>query len=149
MKLKIRLFSLTITYIISMIVIGAVIFGFAFTHFITFPWGPVPYILIVGWIVGAVIFYIISITKNYYVLSKKYVTVHKYNKELVYYFQEILYIDEANSQKKKTIIFVTSKGHVRYLTFDRKNILYPVMIEKCTNRISYEELLQRFPNISL
>lgn len=149
MKLKIRLFKITITYLISMFVIGLMVFFIFFQNFISFPWGPLPYILIGGWLIGAIVFYIISITKNYYVLSKKYVTVHKYNKQLVYNFSEIIYIDEEKSNKQKTIIFVTNKGHVRYLTFDRKNILFRVMLEKCTNRISKEELLNRFPKIVL
>ena len=132
-----------------MLIIGAIFFGIFFQNFITFPWDYRPYLLIAIWLVGGVIFYIYSISKNYYVLSKKYVTVHRYGKQLVYNFSEIIYIDEEKSQKKQTIIFVTNKGHERLLTFDRKNILFRVMLEKCTNRISKEELLQRFPNINL
>ena len=149
MKLRIRLLKLTITYLVSMLVIGAIFFGIFFQYFITFPWDPICYIVIAIWLIGALIFYILSITKNYYVLSKKYVTVYKYNKQMVYNFSEIIYIDEAKSTKSKVIHFVTNKGHPRYLTFDRKNILYRVMLEKCTNRISKEELLQKFPKIDL
>lgn len=132
-----------------MLIIGAIFFGIFFQNFITLPWDYLPYLLIAIWLAGGVIFYIYSISKNYYVLSKKYVTVHRYGKQLVYNFSEIIYIDEEKSQKKQTIIFVTNKGHERLLTFDRKNILFRVMLEKCTNRISKEELLQRFPNINL
>lgn len=149
MKLKIRLLKLTITYLVCMLILGAMFFGMFFQLFIKFPWEPLCYILIAIWLIGGVLFYILSITKNYYILSKKYVTVIKYNKQIIYNFSEIIYIDEEKSTKTKTITFVTNKGHPRYLTFDRKNILYRVMLEKCTNRISKEELLRRFPKIDL
>ena len=149
MKLELRLLKLTITFIISMIVIGLVFFFIFFKNFTTLPWDYLPYVLIGIWLVGAIIFYIVTIKFNYYVLHKKFVTVKRYNKELVYNFSEIIYIDEAQSEKKKTIIFVTNKGHTRYLIFDRKNVLYPVMLKKCTNRVSKEQLLQMFPKVEL
>ena len=149
MKLELRLLKLTITFIISMIVIGLVFFFIFFKNFTTLPWDYLPYVLIGIWLVGAIIFYIVTIKFNYYVLHKKFVTVKRYNKELVYNFSEIIYIDETQSEKKKTIIFVTNKGHTRYLIFDRKNVLYPVMLKKCTNRVSKEQLLQMFPKVEL
>ena len=108
-----------------------------------------PYLIISFWLLGAIFFYILTIKMNYYVLHKKYVVVKRYNKELVYNFSDVIYIDEAQSEKKKTIIFVTNKGHERYLIFDKENILYQVMLQKCTNRISKEQLKNRFPNIDL
>lgn len=132
-----------------MIPIGGLLFWCFYKQFTTLPWDFLPYLIIAGWILGAVIFYIITIKMNYYVLHKKYVVVKKYNKELVYNFSEIIYIDEEQSLKKKTIIFATNKGHSRYLIFDKENILFNVMLQKCTNRISKEQLLMKFPKIDL
>jgi hypothetical protein len=132
-----------------MIVFGGVFFLIFFKQFTTLPWDFLPYAIIAIWLVGAIIFYILTIKMNYYILHKKYVIFRKYGKDLIYNFSEVLYIDEEQSLKKKTIIFVTTKGHTRYMIFDRKNVLYSVMLQKCTNRISKEELLQRFPNIDL
>lgn len=149
MKLKIRLLKLTITFIISMIVIGIMFFFIFFKNFTTLPWDYLPYTIIAIWILGAIIFYILTIKFNYYVLHKKYVVVKRYRKELVYNFSDVIYIDEVQSLKKKTIIFVTNKGHARYLIFDKENILYSVMLQKCNNRVSKEQLLQMFPKIDL
>lgn len=149
MKLKIGLFKTTITYIITMLVIGAIVFLTFFKEFVTFPWKPLPYILIIGWLLGAIVFYIITIKMNYYVLHKKYVSVFKYRKELVYNFSEIIYIDEEQSEKKKVICFVTNKLHTRYLNFDKDNILYPVMLKKCTNRLDKETFKLTYPEIKI
>lgn len=149
MKLKLRLLKLTTTFIISMLVIGVVFFFIFFKNFVTIPWDYLPYTIIAIWIVGAIIFYILTIKFNYYVLHKKYVVVKRYRKELIYNFSDVIYIDEAQSEKKKTIIFVTNKGHVRYLIFDKENVLYSVMLQKCNNRVSKEQLLLMFPKIDL
>lgn len=149
MKLSIRLLKITVTFIISMIVVGVVFFFIFFKQFTTLPWDYLPYLLISIWVVGAVLFYIITIKSSYYVLHKKYVVFRKYGKELIYNFSDVLYIDEEKSLKKKTIIFVTNKGHTRYLIFDKKNVLFNVMIQKCNNRISKEQLLMKFPNVEI
>ena len=149
MKLKIRLFKLTLTFVFSMIVIGGLIFSIFFKDFITFPWGPLPYIVTIVWFLGAVIFYIISIKMNYYILHKKYVIVRKYNKELIYNFSEIIYIDERQSEKHKMICFVTNKLHTRYLTFDKEGLLYKTMLEKCSNRLDEETFKNKYPEIKL
>lgn len=149
MKLKIRTTLITVTFIVSMLLLGGVVFLIFFKQFTTLPWDFLPYLIISFWLLGAIFFYILTIKMNYYVLHKKYVVVKRYNKELVYNFSDVIYIDEAQSEKKKTIIFVTNKGHERYLIFDKENILYQVMLQKCTNRISKEQLKNKFPNIDL
>ena len=149
MKLKIRLFKLTLTFIISMLVVGLVVFLTFFDNFIKLPWGQLPYILIAIWIVGAIIFYIISIKSNYYILHKKYLTVKKYNKELVYNFSEIIYIDEAYSRKHQVIAFVTNKKHVRYITYDKEGILIDVMLDKCHNLLDEETFKKLHPEIKI
>lgn len=132
-----------------MLVLGGVFFLIFFKQFTTLPWDYLPYLIISIWLVGAVVFYILTIKFNYYTLYKKYVVVHRYTKQMTYYFSDVLYIDEVQSEKKKTIIFVTNKGHSRYLIFDKKNILYPIMKEKCQNTISKEQLMKKFPNLDL
>lgn len=149
MKLKIGLFKTTLTYIITMLIVGGIVFLMFFKEFIKWPWSVTPWILTIGWLIGAIVFYIITIVSNYYVLHKKYVSVFKYRKELVYNFSEIIYIDEEQSEKKKVICFVTNKLHVRYLNFDKDNVLYPVMLQKCNNRLDKETFTSLHPDIKI
>lgn len=149
MKLEISIFRTTITFIITAIVAGAIMFGCCYQIFLTWPWDFVPYLLISLYLIGGIILYVCTIKFNYYILNKKYVTVRKYKKELVYYFSDIIYIDEEKSKKQKIIHFFTNKGHIRYLTFDKKGILYQAMLEKCSNRLTKEEFIEKFPNVKL
>lgn len=132
-----------------MLFVGLLFFGLFTNHFLTLPWNFIPYLIIAVWLIGGVILYIFTIKYNYYILHKKYFIVKKYNKELTYNFSEIIYIDEEQSEKSKTICFVTDKQHVRYLSFDKEGVLYQVMLAKCTNRMDKETFFEKHPNIKI
>lgn len=149
MKLEISRFRTTITFLITAVIAAGIMFGVGFQMFLTWPWDFKPYLIISLFLLGGIVLYICTIKFNYYILQKKYVTVKKYKKELVYYFSDIIYIDEEKSAKQKIIHFYTNKGHVRYLTFDKKGLLYKAMLEKCTNRLTKEEFIEKYPNVKL
>ena len=147
MKLKISPYRILITFFATTLIAGALLFAITFNIFLKWPWDWRAPTLLGLWIASSIFFLVISLVSNYYVLNKKYVTVHRFRKEMVYNFSEIIYINEELSEKKKMIYFFTKQGHVRYLTFDRKNILYPTMLEKCNNRMDKEEFEFRYPNV--
>ncbi len=147
MKLKIALSRILVTFLVATLVSAGLLFAICFNFFLTWPWGWQPYVLLGLWIASAIFFLFITIKFNYYELQRKEVIVHRFTKTLVYNFSDIIYIDEERSLKKKTIYFYTRQGHTRYLTFDRKGLLYQAMIEKCKNRISKEEFERLYPNV--
>ena len=149
MKLKISPLRTIVSFLLAFLFLGVALFFMCWTIFFDFPWDFRQPLIIGLWVVSGIVFLILSLTQNYYILSKKYVTVKRYTKELIYYFSDVIYIDEEKSMKKKMIHFYTRQGHPRYLNFDRKGILYQTMLEKCENRMSKEEFERTHPDVKL
>jgi len=149
MKLHLSLFRITWTFFIAAVVGAGIIFGMLFWLFLVPDWDWQQWTVIAVFIISTIFFYVLTIFQNYYILEKKYVLVHRFKKEMYYYFSDVIYIDEKYSKKHKMILFVTNRGDIRYLTFDRKGILYETMLDKCTNLIDEGTLKIRFPNIKL
>ena len=84
---------------------------------------------------------------SYYEIQRKYVIVHKGTKKLIYYYSDVVYIAEELSERKKMITFYTKQGHIRYLAFDRKGILYKTMLSNCKNRLDKEEFERNYPKV--
>ena len=70
-------------------------------------------------------------------------------KEAYYHYNDVVYIDKEQSEKKRTLVFYTNKGHVRYLAFDRNGEIYQAMLKKCNNLLSKEEFKKRYPNVKM
>ena len=135
---------------IIIIVGGAAIFGMSFTLFLfTFPYDWRQYCIIGGWALLSIGLIVATYLTSYYEVNRKYVEVKRGTKTLVYYFSDVVYIDEEKSKKKKMVHFYTKQGHARYLIFDKEGILYKTMLSNCTNRLSKEEFEQRYPNVKL
>lgn len=96
-------------------------------------------------IVIALITMILGIKMNWYEIGKKSLTHHKGNNLLVYYYSDILYIDQAYSEKHKVLLFYTKQGHERYLPMDSEMKIYQAVIERCKHLISQEEYQIRYP----
>jgi len=92
---------------------------------------------------------VLSLTRNFYVIENKYLVNVKGTKEMYYYYTDVVYIDKAQSEKKRVLIFFTNKGHSRYLPFDKEGKIYDAMINKCRNLLSEEEFHKRYPNVKL
>ena len=118
-----------------------------FDIFLRWPWDYKQPLIIAVWLISGAIFTIFSLKGTHYLLTKKYIQVTRGRKEYIYYFSEIIFIDEEYSLRKKCICFVTNKGHVQYINFDKDGIIYKTMIENTKNLISKEELKEKFPKI--
>lgn len=140
---------MTWTFLIAAVVGAGLIFGSLWWLFLEPGWDWRQWTVIAAFIISTIFFYVLTIFQNYYILEKKYVLVHRFKKEMYYYFSDIIYIDEKYSEKHKMILFVTNRGDIRYMTFDRKGIVYKTMLDKCTNLIDEDSVKIRFPNIKI
>ena len=84
-------------------------------------------ILYVG-VTGLMLF--LSLKRNFYVIENKYLVVVRGFKEMYYNYSDVVYIDKAQSEKKKVLCFYTNKGHTRYLPFDKKGEIYKAMTKR-------------------
>ena len=151
MKVRIPVWK-TLLILLLVIVLGAaIIFGFTFYSFLKpvkdWPWSNWAIIGVWGSLSLGLI--IAAFLTSYYEVEKKYVVVHKGTKKLIYYYADVVYIDEEQSEKKKVVSFYTNKGHVRYLPFDSKGLLYKAMLAGAKNRLTKEEFESRYPKVKI
>ena len=142
----------TALILLAVILISAgTIFSFTFTFFLKpiKDWGWQPYTILGIWALLSIALVVLTFTFNYYEVFKKYVAVKRGNKTLIYYYSDVVYIDEHQYTKGKMIAFYTRQGHTRYLIGDKKDILYTTMIQNCKNRLSPEEFRAKFPQVKL
>lgn len=150
MKVRIPFIRLLPTLLIIIIIGGAAIFGMSFTLFVfTFPYDWRQYAIIGVWVLLSIGLIVVTILTSYYEVNKKYVSVKRGTKTLIYYFADVVYIDEEKSEKKKMVHFYTRQGHARYLLFDKEAILYKTMIVNCKNRLTKEEFARQYPQVKL
>ena len=95
--------------------------------------------------VATAIFCYISLAQTYYEINGAVFTHYKMGKVVEYTFNNIIYIDQEFSTKKKMVRFFTKDGREHLLIFDRKGVLYETMLKKCP-LVSEEEFLRRFPD---
>ena len=150
MKVRISLKRLIWPLIAIIIVGGLVIFGMTFYLFLfelPYDWRQYAIIVLYLFLSTALILAVKYATS--YEITKSYVVFNKGKQQLVYYYNDVVYIDEEKSEKKKMIHFYTRQGHCRYLYFDEKNMLYPTMLAHCKNRMSKEEFNKKHPEVKL
>ena len=149
MKVRVPAWRLLLILLVVILVAGAAIFGLTFSQFLKpiKEWTWQPYTIIGIWLTVSAFLVVAALLGSYYEVEKKYVVVHKGRQNLVYNYSDVVYIDEEKSEKKKMIHFFTKQGHVRYLAFDRREILYKTMLSNCKNRISKEEFQMKYPKV--
>ena len=150
MKVHVSMRKMILPLIVISIVAAGALFGITFNMFLfELPWDWRQYTIISGYAFVVITLFLLTAFASSYEVNKKYVAVNKGRQQLIYYYSDVVYIDEEKSAKKKMIHFYTKQGHCRYLMFDREGILYPTMLENCKNRLSKEEFEQRYPQVKL
>ena len=149
MKVKIPLGKIIKMWIIVFLVVGAVLTLSLFNLFFLQEWGVVQPIIITLFLISMILVFILSINTYYYEINKKDLTECKFGKKFVYFYSDIVYIDEEESKRTKTLCFVTKYGHVKYLTFDKEGKIFEAVMNKCNNLISLEEVRAKFPGIKI
>ena len=96
-------------------------------------------------LIATIVFCVLSLTQTYYEINGPVFIHSKMGKIVEYTFNNIIYIDEEFSLKKKMFRFFTKDGQEHLLVFDKKGVLYETALRKCP-LISLEEFQRRFPN---
>ncbi|MDY4848781.1 MAG: hypothetical protein SO176_00750 [Bacilli bacterium] len=149
MKVHPSYLRLLLLFSASVLLCGIILFLVCISFFLSIPWGWQAYAIIAIWVVLSSIFAFFTFFRNYYEVNKRYVIVHRGFRQLIYYYNDVVYIDEEKSTRKKMIHFYTNKGHTRYITFDKNQILYKTMLSNCKNRLTKEEFERRYPKVKL
>lgn len=119
------------------------------TLFLFQKWGVIQILIIILYVLTSIGMLVLSLVRNFYVIENKYLVQVRAFKESYYHYNDVVYIDKEQSEKKRTLVFYTNKGHVRYLAFDRNGEIYQVMLKKCNNLLSKEEFKKRYPNVKM
>lgn len=106
-------------------------------------------IALIIWIVLNAVSIFILLKYNYYIVTNSELIHHRFNKELHYKFNEIIYIDEKSTLKNRTLLFYTSKGDARYIILDKNKEILKILQTNCKNLLSKESFHSKFPNINL
>lgn len=149
MKLPVDRQRTIILFVIVDILFALALFLSALDLFFEPKWNAMQFGIIALFVIISVLMLVLSLTRNFYVIESKFLVVVKGRKEMYYYFNDIIYIDHELTKKKKTLTFVTNKGHVRYLPFDKDGKIYVACLDKCNNLVNEEELLRKFPRIKI
>ena len=102
----------TIGILIILIILGAgIIFSFTFNLFLKpiDQWDWRPWVIIGVWAALSIGMILLTFLTSYYEVYRKYVSVKKGTKTLIYYYSDVVYIDEAQYRKNKTIAFFTNR----------------------------------------
>ncbi len=119
------------------------------TLFLFQKWGVIQILIIILYVLTSIGMLVLSLVRNFYVIENKYLVQVRAFKEVYYHYNDVVYIDKEQSEKKRTLVFYTNKGHVRYLAFDRNGEIYQAMLKKCNNLLSKEEFNKRYPNVKM
>ena len=149
MKLPVDRKRTLITFLIADLIFAVLLFVSCIYLFLFQTWGVVQILIIALFVIISVLMLVLSLTRNFYVIESKYLVQVKGTKEMYYYYTDVVYIDKAQSEKKKTLTFFTNKGHARYLPFDKDGKIYQTMCNKCHNLLSDEEFHNKYPNVKL
>ena len=148
MRVRISAKKIILMWLGVFILFAGIIFAFSFNLFLS-KWDFKQPLIIAAYSVAMVVILIFALTTQYYELNKKDITEAKFGKKYTYFYSDIIYIDEEQSKKSKTLCFVTNKGHVKYLTFDKEGKIFEAALSKCKSLISREELERKFPGIKI
>ena len=149
MKLPVSRKRTIITFLIADLIFAVLIFLSCFKLFVLDTWSAVQFIIIGIYVAVSILMLVLSLTRNFYVIESKYLVSVKGYKELYYHYKDVVYIDKAQSEKRRVLCFYTSKGHARYLPFDKEGKIYTAMCNKCHNLLSEEEFHSQYPNAKL
>ena len=149
MKLPVSRKRTLIIFAIADLIFALLIFLSCFSLFIRKDWDATQFIIIGIYVVISVLMLVLSLTRNFYVIEPKYLVVVKGWKEMYYHYKDVVYIDKAQSEKKRVLSFYTNKGHVRYLPFDKDGKIYEAMCNKCHNLLSDEDFQSQYPNVKI
>lgn len=138
-----------ITFLIADLIFAVLLFLSCIYLFLFQTWGVTQWLIIAVFVIFSVFMLVMSLTRNFYVIENKYLVVVKGNKNMFYYYSDVVYIDREQSERRRVLTFYTNKGHARYLPFDKEGKIYSTMVNRCHNVLSEEEFHAQYPNVKL
>ena len=147
MKLPVDRKRTIITFIIADLAFAGILFLSCINLFVFQKWNAVQFAIIGLFVVVSAVMLLLSLTRNFYVIEKKFLVVVKGSKNMFYNYEDVVYIDKEQTERKRTLIFYTNKGHIRYLPFDKEGKIYKTFLQRCHNLLEKEELKRKYPNI--
>ena len=136
-------------FIIADLLFAVGLFLSCMTLFLFQRWGVIQILIIILYVLTSIGMLVLSLVRNFYVIENKYLVQVRAFKEAYYHYNDVVYIDKKQAEKKRTLAFYTNKGHVKYLPFDKNGEIYQAMLKKCNNLLSEEELKKRYPNVKM
>ena len=124
MKLPVDRKRTILIFIIADLIFAALLFLSCINLFLFQEWNALQFGIIGLYVFISVLMLVLSLTRNFYVIENKYLVVVKGRKEMYYNYSDVVYIDDEQTKKRKVLCFVTNKGHVRYLPFDKDGQIY-------------------------
>lgn len=149
MKVKVDIRRTIKTFVIMDLLFAVLLFVSCIPLFLNNPFGVGHILVICIFVLFSGIMLYLSLKRNFYVIENKYLVVVRAFKEMYYHYNDVVYIDKTQSEKKRILCFYTNKGHVRYLPFDRDGEIYKVMVKRCNNLLSEEDFKTKYPNVKL
>ena len=149
MKLPVDRKRTLIMFAIADLAFAALLFLSCFNIFLFQKWGALQFVLIGIFVFISILMLVLSLTRNYYVIERQYLVVVRATKEVHYFYNNVVYIDKTQTEKKRVLSFCTDKGVTRYLPFDKKGKIYNTFLLKCKNLLSEEEFKAKYPNVKL
>ena len=140
--------TLTIFFIVD-IIFAVLLFLSCINLFLFTKFGVLQVLIILLYVGVSIIMLVLSLKRNFYVIENNYLVAVRGFKNMYYHYNDVVYIDKAQSEKKRVLCFYTNKGHVRYLPFDKNGEIYKVMIKKCHNLLDDEQFKAKYPNVKL
>lgn len=142
-------FSRVLKLWLAIFFIGAAVLFLALINFFLRKWDAMQIIAIIAYVVVMILILILATTTQYYEINKKDITDCKFGKKFIYFYSDIIYIDEEQSQKSRVLTFITNKGKVVYLNFDKEGLIYKAATTKCKNLITLQEIRTKYPYIKI
>ena len=136
-------------FIIADLLFAVAIFLSCMTLFLFQRWGVIQILIIILYVLTSIGMLVLSLVRNFYVIENKYLVQVRAFKEAYYHYNDVVYIDKRQAEKKRTLAFYTNKGHVKYLPFDRNGEIYKAMLKKCNNLLDKEEFKKRYPDVKI
>ena len=148
-KLKMNPWRIVKIFAIAFVVFEAIFYlSFQGANGVFWPFDKTFYFYTPALIAASIIFGFISYGQTFYQIEGATFIHSKMGKVVEYTFNNIIYIDQEFSEKKKMMRFFTKEGKEHLLIFDKNAEIYRIALEKCP-LISEEEFLRRFPKTKM
>lgn len=140
--------TLTIFFIVD-IIFAVLLFLSCINLFLFTKFGVLQVLIILLYVGVSIIMLVLSLKRNFYVIENKYLVAVRGFKNMYYHYNDVVYIDKAQSEKKRVLCFYTNKEHARYLPFDKNGEIYKTMLKRCHNLLDDEQFKAKYPNVKL